>query len=313
MLPPGARAQQIERRVGALLAYQESDAAGRVWVKAFRDGLAHFGWTEGRNIQLDLRWATPDLNIIEQNAKALVAANPEVILSSSTPTTAALKQQTRTIPVVFANVVDPVGSGFVASLSRPGGNVTGFVNLEASIAGKWLGLLKEVAPHVARVAVLFHPPTAPYAHIYLDVFKSSADAFKVEIASVSVPDSGSLETLIASQAREANTGLILVPSVFMAVHMRDIVEMATRHRLPLVSFSRDYAANGGLLSYGNDIADNYSRAASYVDRILKGEKPSDLPVQFPIKFELVVNLRAARTLGLDVPLQFQQRADEVIE
>jgi putative ABC transport system substrate-binding protein len=147
----------------------------------------------------------------------------------------------------------------------------------------------------------------------LDVFKSSADAFKVEIVSVSVPDSGSLETLIASQAREANTGLILVPSVFMAVHMRDIVELATRHRLPLVSFSRDYAANGGLLSYGNDIADNYSRAASYVDRILKGEKPSDLPVQFPIKFELVVNLRAARALGLDVPLQFQQRADEVIE
>jgi putative ABC transport system substrate-binding protein len=204
LLPAGARAQQIKRRVGVLLAYQESDAAGRVWVKAFRDGLAQFGWTEGRNIQLDLRWATTDLNIIEQNAKALVGSNPEVILSSSTPTTAALKQQTHTIPVVFANVVDPVGSGFVASLSRPSGNVTGFVNLEASISGKWLGLLKEVAPHVARVAVLFHPPTAPYAHIYLDVFKSSADAFKVEIASVSVPDSGSLETLIASQAREAN-------------------------------------------------------------------------------------------------------------
>jgi putative ABC transport system substrate-binding protein len=251
--------------------------------------------------------------LIRQAAKELVALQPDLILSSSSPGTALLLKETRTIPIVFGNVVDPVGQGFVASLARPGGNATGFVNLEASMAGKWLELLKEIAPRTARVGVPFHPATAPYAQIYLDYFKTTSASFGVEVITAPVADMAALEAFMVATAREPNSGLIPVPSAFIIGHRVEIAALAARHRLPVVYFSRAFAEAGGLLSYGNDIADNYRRAASYVDKILKGEKPSELPVQFPVKFELVINLKAAKALGLEVPVNLQQIADEVIE
>ncbi len=224
-----------------------------------------------------------------------------------------MKQQTSTVPIIFVNVVDPVGSGFVASFPQPGGNVTGFILMEPTMAGKWLELLKEIAPSVKRVALLFNPATAPYAEYYLNPFKSAAPSFAVEAIVAPVRDTSELESVVATQAREPNSGLIVMPSAFMNVHRTEIISLAARHRLPAVYAFRFFAELGGLLSYGNDFLDNYRRAASYADRILKGAKPSELPVQAPVKFELVINLKTAKSLGLDVPLHLQQRADEVIE
>jgi putative tryptophan/tyrosine transport system substrate-binding protein len=224
-----------------------------------------------------------------------------------------LKQQTSTVPIIFVNVVDPVGSGFVASFPRPGGNVTGFILMEPTIVGKWLELLKEIAPRVNRVALLFNPATPPYAEYYLNPFKAVAPSFAVEAIVAPVRDTSELEAFVATQAREPNSGLIAMPSAFMNVHRTEIISLAARHRLPAVYAFRFFAELGGLLSYGNDFLDNYRRAASYADRILKGAKPSELPVQAPVKLELVINLKTAQALGLDVPAILQQRADEVIE
>ena len=210
-------------------------------------------------------------------------------------------QQTRTIPIIFVNVVDPVGSGFVASFPRPGGNVTGFILMEPTMAGKWLELLKEIAPRVNRVAFLFNPATAPYAEYYLNPFKAAAASFAVEAIVAPVRDTSELESVVAAQAREPNSGLIVMPSAFMNVHRAEIISLAARYRLPAVYAFRFFAELGGLLSYGNDFLDNYRRAATYADRILKGAKPSELPVQAPVKFELVINLKTAKALGLDVP------------
>ena len=313
--PVAARAQQPDRmrRIGVLMGYPESDSEAQAWVAAFREGLQKLGWTEGRNIRIDYRWSSLDAELMQRFSKELVALQPELALSSSTPTTAALLQETRTIPIIFANVVDPVGSGFIASLPRPGGNVTGFTNLEGSMAGKWLELLKEIAPRVNRVAFLFNPATATYSEIFLNPFKAAARSFAVEPIAAAVRDTSDLESVVAALAREPNGGLIVMPDAFMADHPAEVNAVADRYRLPLVSAYRFYTEQGGLLSYGNDIADNYLRAATYVDRILKGEKPSELPVQAPVKFELVINLKTAKALGLDVSLQLQQRADEVIE
>jgi ABC-type uncharacterized transport system substrate-binding protein len=301
------------RRIGVLMMYAESNAQGQAFVAAFREGLRKLGWREGHNVRMDYRWATSDLESIQRFAKDLVALQPDLILSSSTPTTASLMQQTRTIPIIFANIVDPVGSGFVASLPRPGGNVTGFLNFEFSMGGKWLELLKEIAPRVTRVAAVFNPAAAPYAEIYLNHFKAAAQSFGVEAVVAPVRDVSELETVIASQVREPNGGLIPMPDGFMVAHRAEITSLAARYKLPAVYFFRAFPEAGGLLSYGNDILDNYRRAATYVDRILKGEKPSGLPVQFPVKFDLVINLKTAKALGLDVPLHLQQRTDEVIE
>jgi putative ABC transport system substrate-binding protein len=313
--PLAARAQQPDRmrRIGVLMAYAESDPEGQAFVAAFREGLQKLGWTEGGNIRIDTRWATPDVQSIQRFAKELVALQPDLMLSPNTPTTAALLQQTRTIPIIFVNVADPIGSGFVASLPRPGGNVTGFITMEPTMAGKWLELLKEIAPRVVRVALLFNPATATYIDIYLKPFKAAASSFGVEAIAAPVRDMTEFESVVATQAREPNGGLIVAPDIFMNVHRAEVVELAARHRLPAVYPFRFFPELGGLLSYGNDLIDNFRRTATYADRILKGEKPSELPVQFPVKFELVINLKTANALGLDVPLQLQQRADEVIE
>jgi putative tryptophan/tyrosine transport system substrate-binding protein len=314
--PLTAHAQQPERmrRIGVLMGYAESDREAQANVAAFREGLQKLGWTEGRNIRIDIRWATPrDAESRQRFANELVALQPDLILSHATPTTAALLQQTRIIPIIFVNVSDPVGSGFIAGLPRPGGNVTGFINVEGSMAGKWLELLKEIAPRVVRVAFLFNPATTPYAKYFLNPLKAAAASFGVEAIAAPVRDISELETVIAAQAREPNGGLIVMPDVFASVHRVEITSLAARYRLPAVYPFRFFAEAGGLLSYGSELVDNFRRAATYADLILKGAKPGELPVQVPVRFELVINLKTARALGLDVSFQLQQRADEVIE
>jgi putative ABC transport system substrate-binding protein len=314
--PLAARAQQGERvrRIGALMGYPESDPEGQARVAAFRDGLQKFGWTEGRNIRMDIRWATPDdPESRPRFAKELVALQPDLLLSHGTPNTSTLLQQTRTIPIVFAALSDPVGSGFVASFPRPGGTVTGFANMEPTMAGKWLELLKEIAPRIERVAIVFNPATAPYAEYWLNPFKAAAAPLAVEASAAHVHDTSGLESVVAAYAHAPNGGLIVMPDTFTSTHRAEITGLAALHRLPVVYPFRFFTELGGLLSYGNDLIDDFRRAANYADRILRGAKPSELPVQFPVKFELVVNLKTAKALGLDVPLQLQQRAHEVIE
>jgi len=313
-LPLSAQQPARLRRIGVLMALAESDLVAQTNVAAFREGLQKLGWAEGRNIRIDTRWGAPgDAEAIQRFAKELVALQPDLILSHSTPTTAALLQQTRTIPIVFAFVADPVGSGFVASFPRPGGNVTGFINLEGSMAGKWLELLKEIAPRVARVAFLFNPATAPHFEYFLNPFKAAALSFAVEAIAAPVRDASELESAIAAQAREPNGGLIVMPDSFTTAHRAEITSLAARYRLPAVYPYPLFAKHGGLLSYGNDQTDYFRRAATYADKILKGAKPSELPVQAPVKFELVINMKTAKALGLDVPTPVLLRADEVIE
>jgi putative ABC transport system substrate-binding protein len=309
-----ARAQQADRirRVGAIMSFTEQDPEAQARVTAFREGLQQLGWIEGRNIRIDYR-GTPDEQLIPRFAQELVASQPELIVASGTPVTASVTQYTQTIPIIFVQVADPVGSGFAKSLPRPGGNITGFISSEPTLAGKWLELLKEIAPNVARVALLFNPASAPFAELFLSSFKTAAASLGVEAITAPVHDVDELESVVAAQAQQANGALILLPDVFLTVHRAEVVSLATRYRLPAVYPFRFFAQLGGLLSYGNEPLDMYRRAAGYADRILRGEKPSELPVQAPIKFELVVNLKTAKILGLDVPLFLQQRADEVIE
>ena len=313
--PLAARAQQPGgmRRIGVLMSLADSDPVGQAYLVAFREGIQQLGWAEGRNIRIDIRWAAAEVELMQRFAKELVVLQPDVILSATTPATAALLQQTRTIPIIFAVVSDPVGSGFVASLPRPGGNVTGFTLFEPTMAGKWLELLKEIALRVTRVAFLFNPATATYSEIYLNPFKAAAASLAVEAIVTPVRDTSELQSAIAAQARAPNTGLIVMPEAFTLAHRAEITSLAARYRLPAVYPYRFFAELGGLLSYGNDNVDNYRRAATYADRILKGAKPSELPVQAPVKFELVINLKTAKALGLDVPMFLQQRADAVIE
>ncbi len=313
--PLAAHAQQAERmrRIALLMSASENDPEYQANLAAFREGLQKLGWTEGRNIRIDARWGAADADAMQKFTKELVALHPELIVSQNTPTTAALLQLTHTIPIVFAQVVDPVGSRFAASLARPGGNVTGFINLEPTIAGKWLELLKEIAPRVRRVVILFNPTTAPFAEYFLSPFKAAAPSFAMEATAAPVRDASEIEDVVAAHAREPDGGLIVMPDSFLTARRAEVTSLAARHRLPAVYPFRMFAEGGGLLSYGNDVLDQYRRAAAYVDRILKGAKPSELPVQAPVKFEMVINLKAAKALGLDVPLQLQQRADEVIE
>jgi putative ABC transport system substrate-binding protein len=250
---------------------------------------------------------------MQRFAKELVGSQPELIFSTNTPATATLLQQTRTIPIVFVQVTDPVGSGFVASIPRPGGNVTGFITMAPTMAAKWVELLKEIAPHVNRVAMLFNPATATYFEYYLNPFKAAAPSFAVEAIAAPARDVSELESVIAVQARAPNGGLIAMPDSFLNAHRAEATLLAARYRLPAVYAFRQFTEDGGLLSYGNDIVDNYRRAATYVDRILKGANPSELPVQAPVKFELLINLKTAKALGLTVPPSLIARADEVIE
>ena len=313
--PLAARAQQGERmrRIGVLMGYAESDSEAQTNIAAFRDGLQKLGWVEDRNIRIDTRWAVADVELMQRFAKELVALQPDLILSHTTPTTTALLQQTRTIPIVFAIVGDPVGSGFVATFPRPGGNVTGFNVSEPTLAGKFLELLKEIAPGVGSVAMLFNPSTATYAEYWLNPFKAAAASLGVEAIMAPVHDRSELESVVAAQARGLNSGLIVMPDGFMNVHRAEVTSLAARYRLPAVYPYRFFVELGGLLSYGPDQTDNFRRAATYVDRILRGEKPADLPVQAPVKFELVVNIKTAKALGIDVPATLLASADEVIE
>jgi putative ABC transport system substrate-binding protein len=313
--PFAARAEQPERvrRIGVLMAYAESDREGQAWIAAFREGLQKIGWAEGRNTRIELRWAADDVETMQRFAKELVAQQPDLILTQNTPTTAAMLRQTRSIPIIFGLVSDPVGSGFVASFSRPGGNVTGFVNFEGSVGGKWLELLKESAPRTNRVAFLFNPTTAPFATYYLDSFKAAARTLAVEAITAPVRDVAQLESAVVALAREPNGGVIVMPETFLNVNRMEVVSLAARQHLPAVYPFRFFAELGGLLSYGTEPVNNFWRAASYVDRILKGEKPATLPVQAPTKYELVINLKTAKALGLEVPQTLIARADEVIE
>jgi putative ABC transport system substrate-binding protein len=306
-------AQERVRRVGMLMAYAETDPEGQVRASAFREQLQKLGWVEGRTVRLDTRWATAGLVSIQRFAKELVALQPDVILSESTPTTASLMQHTRTIPIVFAVVSDPIGSGFVASFARPSGNVTGFTNIEQTMAGKGLELLKETVPGVASVALLFNPVTAPYVRYFLDPFKAAAASLGVETLAASVRDRADLEPAIAAQARTPNGGLVVMADSFTSAHRTEITSLTARYRVPAVYPYRFFTEVGGLLSYGSDLHDNFRRAATYADRILKGARPSELPVQAPVKFELILNLKAAKALGLTVPPTLLARADEVIE
>ena len=310
-----ARAQQDERmrRIGVLIAFAESDHEAQSWVAALREELRKLGWTDGRNIEIDTRWAAADVDSMKRYAKELVALQPDLMVTSSTPATAAMLQQTDTIPIIFVLVADPVGSGFVASLPRPGGNVTGFTPIVGSLGGKWVELLKEIAPRIARVTLMFNPPTATFVEGYLSPFKAAAASLGAEAVIAPVHDVPELESLVAAQALEPTSGLVVIPDAFMVGHRAQITALAARYRVPAIYTFRSFAELGGLISYGPDFFDEYRRTASYVDRILKGEKPTELPVQAPVKFELVINLKAAKALGLTIPPTLFARADEVIQ
>jgi putative tryptophan/tyrosine transport system substrate-binding protein len=309
--PLVARALQPDRvrRIGVLMGYDESDSDAQAWYAAFQEELQKLG-----NTPIDTRWVTPDdAESMRRFAKELVALQPDLILSQSTPATAALLQETRTIPVIFGIVADPIGSGFVASFPRPGGNATGFAVAEPTQAGKWVELLKEIAPQVTRVATLFNPAMAPFLEFWLKPFKAAAPSFGVEVIDAPVHDRSELESVMAAQARESNSGLFVISDAFMITYRAEVTSLAFRYRLPAVYGYRFFAELGGLLSYGEDLTDNFRRAATYADRVLKGEKPSDLPVQAPVKFQLVINLKTAKSLGLTVPPTLLVAADELIE
>ena len=313
--PLTARAQQPDRirRIGVLIAFAESDHEAQSWVAALREELRKLGWTDGRNIEIDTRWAAADVDSMKQYAKELVALQPDLMVTSSTPATAAMLQQTDTIPIIFVLVADPVGSGFVASLPRPGGNVTGFTPIVGSLGGKWVELLKEIAPRIARVTLMFNPPTATFVEGYLSPFKAAAASLGAEAVIAPIHDMPEVESLLATQALEPTSGLVVIPDAFMVGHRAQITALAARYRVPAIYTFRSFAELGGLISYGPDFFDEYRRTASYVDRILKGEKPTELPVQAPVKFELVINLKAAKALGLTIPPTLFARADEVIQ
>jgi putative ABC transport system substrate-binding protein len=312
--PLAARAQQGERmrRISVFLPAAADDAAFQAWVGAFLQGLALLGWTIGRNVRIDIRWATPNAAEIRRHAAELAAVAPDVILAHGSSTVEPLLQVTRTIPIVFPIASDPVGTGFVESLARPGGNVTGFMTIEFSMGGKWLELLREIAPGVTRVAVL-RDATMGTSTSQFAAIQAVAPSLRVEVNPVNMREAGAIEHSVETFARAPNGGLI-VTAVAAAVRHRDlIITLAARHKLPAVYYERFFVAAGGLVSYGPDRIDMYQRAAGYVDRILKGEKPADLPVQAPTKYELVINLKTAKTLGIDIPHTVLARADEVIE
>ena len=314
VVPLVARAQPSEsiRRVGVLMSTAADDREGQARIAAFRQGLQKLGWIEGQNVRLDIRWGGGDADLDRRFAAELVALTPDVILATASSTVAALQGATRTVPVVFAHAVDPVAAGFVDSLARPGGNATGFVLFEYGISAKWLELLKEIAPSVTRAGVLRDPAMAAGTGQF-GALQSVAPSFGVELSPVNVRDAGEIERVVTAFARSSNGGLIVTASPLATLHRDLIVALAARHKLCAVYNLRLFVTAGGLISYGSDVPDLLRRAAGYVDRILKDEKPADLPVQAPTKFEMVVNIKTARALGITVPPSLLARADEVIE
>jgi putative tryptophan/tyrosine transport system substrate-binding protein len=310
--PRGASAQDSGRRVGVLMSFAANDPEGKARVAAFEEGLQQLGWSDGRNVRIDVRWREGDADRI-QAAEALVALKPDVILASTSTGVAALQKVTSTVPIVFANVVDPVGAGFVESLSRPGGNTTGFSAFEFSIGGKWLELLKEVAPEVRRIAVLRDSAIAAATAQFAAIQAMRPPSSGVELTTIDLRNAPQIVDAISAFSKEPNGGLIVTASQTSLSNRDLIISLAARFRLPAVYPFRFYAAGGGLVSFGPDPIDQHKRAASYVDRILKGEKPGDLPVQSPIRYELVINLQTAKKLGLELTAPLLARADEVIE
>jgi putative ABC transport system substrate-binding protein len=312
--PLAARAQQGNRvrRIGLLMSLDENDPVMKTWVSAFTQALADLGWTDGHNVRIDLRRYGDDINRARALAHDLVGLQPDIIVTGGTPPTVAVQRETRTIPVVFAGVADPVASSIVTRLDRPSGNVTGFANFEASLGGKWLELLSEIAPGLKQAAIMFNPDTA-LVSTFMPSFETATRSLKVVPITAPVHSDLEIETAIIALGREPGGGLVALPDAFMAAHRAPILSAAAQNNVPAIYGFSYYARDGGLLSYGFDQVDIFRRAASYVDRILRGEKPGDLPVQLPTKFEMVVNFRTAKALGLTVPPSILLRADEVIE
>jgi putative ABC transport system substrate-binding protein len=313
--PLAARAQQPERvrRIGVLMGWSDMDLEYRARLAAFQEALARLGWMDGQGLRIDVRWTLGDPKRAQFLAKELVELKPDVILSASTPATAALQHETRTIPIVFVVVSDPVGSGFVARLPQPGGNLTGFINIEAALGSKWLELLKEAASRLKRVAAMFNPETAPgNGTYYMDSFMAAARALAVEPVVARVRSDAEIEAAIALMGRE-DGGVVVTSDSFMAVHRATIIAAAIRNKVPAIFDNRAFAPEGGLISYGVNTTELFRRSADYVDRVLRGAKPADLPVQTPTKYELAINLKTAKALGLTVPPSMLAVADEVIE
>jgi putative ABC transport system substrate-binding protein len=310
----GAHAQQPERmrRIGVLLPAAEDDAEYRSRVAGFLQRLGELGWTDGRNVKIEDRWSAGNPEISRRHAAELLALAPDVILANGSQILGPLQQATRAVPIVFVAVVDPVGAGYVATLSRPGGNITGFTNFEYSLTAKWLELLKEIAPGVTRAAVLRDPAVASGSGQF-GVIQAMASLLQVEVSPIDPREAPEIERAVTAFASKPNGCLIITPTVFSTTHHELIISLAARHRLPAIYPFGYFVHYGGLVSYGPDIMDQYRRAAGYVDRILKGEKPADLPVQAPVKYELVINLKTAKALGIDIPATVRARADEVIE
>jgi putative tryptophan/tyrosine transport system substrate-binding protein len=312
-LPVVAFAQQHVPRVGVLIQYAESDAEGLVRLAAFRDGLQELGWKVGDDLQIDYRWGVSDEERAGSSAAELLALAPDVILANSTWPLRAAQQATRTVPIVFTTIVDPVEQGYVASLAHPGGNTTGFSYLEVSVGGKWMQLLKEIAPRITHVACMFNPQRGPYSEKISRFAREAAQKLEAQYVSAPVFEPAQIESVMTALAHEPNGGLIVSPDAFTVTHRDQIIALVARYRLPAIYSERNFAVRGGLISYGADYIDHFRRAASYVDRILRGAKPADLPVQQPSKFYLVINLKTAKALGLQVPSELLAHADEVIE
>ena len=313
--PLSAYAQQPQRipQIGVLMGVAESDPGGQARIAAFQQGLADLGWTVGRNIHLEYRWAAGDIDRTRAYAAELVALAPEVLVGNGTPALTALRDATRSIPIVFVVVNDPVGQGFVANLARPGGNITGFSFLEYSMVGKSLEMLRQLAPNVHRVAIMFNPATAPHYTVFLRSFETVPPPSPLEIKAAPVGIEADIERAVAKLAKEPGGGLLVPPDTFTVVHRDLVISSAAQHRVPAIFTYRQFVREGALISYGPETTDIFQRSASYVDRILKGANPGDLPAQAPTKFELAINVRTARTLGLDVPPTLLALADEVIE
>jgi putative ABC transport system substrate-binding protein len=315
MWPLAARAQQSSpvRLIGVQMGYAESDPAAQSMIAAFRGALAKLGWTERSNLRIELRWGAGDADKIGTLAKELVDLRPDAILSQTTAVTGTLARETQTIPIVFVTVSDPIASGFAANLAHPGGNITGFMLDTSEQGGKWLELLKEIAPHTVHVALLSNQETGAPLRFYMPSIQAAASFFTVEVSVAPVQAKDEIEGIIAAQARTPGGGLVVMPAAFNVANRDLIIALAARYGVPAIYFSRVFPESGGLVSYGPNFVEQFRPAAGYIDRILKGEKPADLPVQAPTKFELIINLKTAKALGLDVPIHLQQLADEVIE
>jgi putative ABC transport system substrate-binding protein len=300
------------RRIGVLMPFDENELEGKTRLSAFTQALADLGWTDGRNVRIDLQWAGGDANRIRTLAQELVGLQPDIIVTYGTPATVAVQRETRTIPIVFAGAGDAVASGLVVRLDRPSGNTTGFGGVQASMGGKWLELLSEMAPGLKRAAIMFNPDTAPLS-TYMPSFEMAARSLNVAPITAHVHSDIEIETAIIALGREPGSGLVVMPDGFMTAHRAPLISAAARNNVPAVYYRSDYARDGGLLSYGTNQVDSSRLSATYVDRILRGAKPGDLPVQFPVKYEMVVNLKTAKALGLTVPPSILLRADEVIE